>query len=74
MNIRHILRLKTCSLLLQFIAERYLSISCKKVKVEMHGPVPQAWHYPHMAPSFGPLPFFHILVSLWMVSGDLDGG
>lgn len=47
----------------------------KKVhgSVRMRGPVPQAWNYPHTALSFGPLHFFHILVSLWMVSGTWMG-
>lgn len=39
----------------------------------MHGSVPQTWHYPHTALSFGPLTFFRILVSSWMVSGTWMG-
>lgn len=49
----------------------------KKKKKQVHGSVsmrvPRAWHYPNTTLSFGPLPFFRILVSSWMVNGTWTG-
>lgn len=42
--------------------ERYLSVCCMTGGI--CGPAPHARHSPHAPPSFGPLPPFHILVSL----------
>lgn len=57
------------------ISVHFLQKKKKKVhgSVRISGPVPQAWHYPHTALSFGPLPFFRILVSSWMVCGTWMG-
>lgn len=65
-NIRKSARLKTCSLLSWFIVERYLSISCKKIKNKS---LRFSWDAWTCASSLAlPPPTRAFLISLWLVS------